>query len=161
MILTIHIAFGFLALIAGAWNLLAMKGTQRHRLVGWVYVGSMVGLLLTSFGIFEVFGGFGPFHAMSLVSGGALAFAIYFPLRRKRYEHWMVHHYMWITYSYVGLVMATGSHLFHYGPAGWSFWARAALYWGVPYVVGSALIFGRRDVILNRLRTRDPSEGSV
>jgi uncharacterized membrane protein len=161
MILTIHTLFGFLALIAGAWNLIAMKGTRRHRLVGWVYVGSMAGLLLTSFGIFELFGGFGPFHIMSLLAGGALALAIYFPLRRERYEHWIVHHYVWITYSYVGLVMATGSHLFDYGPAGWSFWSQAALYWGVPYVVGSALIFGRRDAILTRLRRRDATEGGV
>lgn len=159
MILSVHTLFGFVALVAGAWNLIATKGTRRHRLVGWVYVGAMTGLLITSFGIFEVFGSFGPFHILSLVSGGALAFAIYFPLRRARYTHWLVHHYMWITYSYVGLVMATGSHLFAYGPAGWPFWARAVLYWVLPYVVGSVLIYGRRGAILRRLRAADPAAG--
>ena len=161
MILTIHTLLGFIALIAGAWNLITTKGTRRHRLVGWVYVGSMTGLLLTSFGIVELFGGFGPFHVMSIVSGGALSIAIYFPLRRKRYKNWMVHHYMWIAYSYVGLVMATGSHLFEYGPTGWPSWARAGLYWGVPYVVGSALIFARRDRILGRLQADYSSEGAT
>jgi len=153
MLLTIHTVFGVLALITGAWNVIAMKGTRRHRAVGWIYVGSMAGLIATSFGIFEVYAGFGPFHVMSLVSGGALALAIYFPLRRDRHEHWMLHHYMWITYSYVGLVMATGSHLFAYGPPGWPSWARALLYWGAPYVIGSALIFGLRDAILSRMQT--------
>ena len=33
----------------------------------------MAGLIGTSFAIFELFGRFGPFHAMSLVSGGTLA----------------------------------------------------------------------------------------
>jgi uncharacterized membrane protein len=154
MILTIHTIFGVVALVAGAWNLVAMKGTRRHRVVGWVYAGSMTGLIVTSFAIFEVFDGFGPFHALSLVSGGTLAIAIYFPLQREHYEHWLLHHYYWIAYSYIGLVMATGSHLFEYGPPGWPFWALAVLYWVVPYVVGSALIFGRRDAIMERIRAR-------
>lgn len=159
--LTIHTLFGVAALIAGAWNLAAIKGTRRHRAVGWIYVGSMVGLLLTSFAIFELFGGFGPYHVMSLVSGGALALAVYFPLRRERYQRWMIHHYMWVGYSYVGLVMATGSHLFEYGPPGWPSWARAVLYWVVPYVVGSVLIIGQRDKIIGRVKSRGPVPAAV
>ena len=38
--LTIHMAFGGVALLAG---------TRRHRAVGWVYVAAMAGLVLTSF----------------------------------------------------------------------------------------------------------------
>ena len=158
MVLTVHTLFGVVALISGAWNLAAMKGTKRHRAVGWVYAGSMTGLILTSFGIFELFGGFGPFHVLSLVSGGTLAIALYFPLRRGHHEGWMVHHYFWIAYSYVGLIMATGSHLFEYGPPGWPFWGRAVLYWGIPYVVGSALIFGQRDKVLSEIRERSSTE---
>jgi uncharacterized membrane protein len=150
MLLTVHTALGIIALASGAWNLSATKGTARHRFVGWVYAGSMFGLIGTSFGIFELFAGFGPFHVMSIVSGGTLALALYFPLQRAHYEHWFEHHYMWITWSYVGLVMATGSHLFQYGPPGWPFWARAALYWGLPCGAGAALIFGRRNEMLRR-----------
>ena len=150
MIEPLHTALGVIALASGAWNLLTRKGTARHRLVGWVYAGSMTGLIATSFAIFELFGGFGPFHAMSLVSGGTLALALYFPLRRDHYDHWFEHHYMWITWSYVGLVMATGSHLFALGPPGWPFWARALLYWGLPCAVGAALIFGWRGRMLAR-----------
>jgi uncharacterized membrane protein len=73
MIEPLHTALGVVALASGAWNLLARKGTPRHRLVGWIYAGSMAGLIGTSFAIFELFGRFGPFHAMSLVSGGTLA----------------------------------------------------------------------------------------
>ena len=158
MMLTVHTLFGVVALIAGAWNLTTTKGTRRHRLVGWTYVGSMVGLILTSFAIFELFGGFGPFHALSLVSGATLALAVYFPLRRAHHPGWMEHHYFWIAYSYVGLVMATGSHLFAYGPPGWPGWARALLYWGAPFIIGSALIFGQRTRVLRQLGAADPSE---
>ena len=151
MIIAIHTAFGVVALVAGAWNLAARKGTRRHRRVGWVYVASMAGLLLTSFFIFELFGGFGPFHAMSLLSGGTLAIALYYPLRREKHAGWVEAHYFWIAYSYVGLVMATGSHLFDYLPE-WSFWTRAALFWGLPYAVGSALIFGWKARTLERAK---------
>ena len=160
MVLAVHTALGVIALVSGAWNLLARKGTGRHRVVGWVYAGAMAGLVGTSFSIFELFGGFGPFHAMSIVSGGTLALALYFPLRRGRYENWLEHHYMWITWSYVGLVMATGSHLFAYGPPGWPPWARAALYWGVPCVAGATLIFGWRATLLNRFSSGTPREGT-
>jgi hypothetical protein len=54
--------------------------------------------------------------------------------------------------------MATGSHLFAYGPPGWPFWARAMLYWVAPYGVGSALIFARRDAIISRLQASGSSE---
>ena len=49
MIIIIHTAFGLIALITGAWSLLAKKGTRRHRLVGWSYTGSMIALIITSF----------------------------------------------------------------------------------------------------------------
>jgi uncharacterized membrane protein len=157
MLLAIHTAFGIVALVSGAWNLLARKGDRRHRAVGYVYAGSMTGLVLTSFGIFEVFSGFGPFHALSLVSGGTLALAMYFPLRRDRHDGWLEHHYMWITYSYVGLVMATGSHLFEVVPS-LPGWAGALLFWVLPYVVGSALIFARKQALLDRMRTENSAQ---
>ncbi len=155
MINTIHTLFGVVALIAGAWNLATMKGTRRHRVVGWVYAGSMAGLILTSFAIVELFGTFDPFHALSIVSGGTLALALYFPLRRAHHPGWMIHHYFWISYSYMGLVMATGSHLFAYGPPGWPTWARALLYWGAPFLIGTALIVGFQDRVWTPLGALD------
>lgn len=152
MILPIHIAAGVVALVSGAWNLLTRKGTRRHRRIGWIYAVSMGILIATSFGILELYGGFGPFHVMSAVSGLTLAFAMYYPLRRTRYPNWLEHHYFWITYSYVGLLMATGSHLFEYGPPGWPDWARVLLYWGLPLAAGVLLIYGNRHRTLGRFQ---------
>ena len=98
---------------------------------------------------------------MSLVSGATLALALYFPVRRAHHDHWFEHHYMWITWSYVGLVMATGSHLFAYGPPGCPFWARAALYWGLPCVGGGALIFRWRAEMLRRFAPQTAGESGA
>lgn len=153
MLLEFHTATGYAALAAGAWNLLTTKGTRRHRAIGAIYVASMTLLLVTSLFIFELFAGFGPFHAMTILSGVSLAIAIYFPLRRHRHPNWVGHHYYWIGYSYIGLVMATGSHLFALLP-GWPFWARAALLWGLPYVIGSLLLFAMASRMMARYADR-------
>lgn len=148
--ISFHTILGVIALVSGAFNLATVKGTKRHRLVGWIYAGSMGALILTSFAIFDLFGGFGPFHIMSIISGVTIALAIYFPLQRHKYKNWLEHHYMWITWSYVGLVMATGSHLFEYGPPGWSSSARAILYWGMPCLIGAILIYWNKKRLLKQ-----------
>lgn len=38
---------------------------------------------------------------------------------------------------------------------------RAVLYWVIPYIVGSALIFGRRDTILGEVQERSSTEGAA
>lgn len=154
MIESVHTILAVVAIVAGAWNFMQPKGTRPHRRVGWVYAGSMVGMLATSFFIFDLFGGFGVFHVMALFSAATLALALYFPLRRHRHPGWLVHHYYWMSYSYVGLVMAGGSHLFGLVP-GVPWMLRAFLFWGVPYLVGSALISRRRAAIL------EPLQGSL
>lgn len=151
MIIAIHTLFGLCALVAGGWNLLATKGTRRHRLVGWVYTGAMASLIVTSFAIYNTYGRFGAFHVLSLVSGGTLAMALYYPLCRRSDPNWVESHYVWIGYSYIGLLMATGSHFFQYVPT-WPTAVQMMVFWGIPYGVGSALLFGQKRRILARLQ---------
>lgn len=153
--LTFHTILGFIALGSGAWNLITKKGTNQHRMMGSIYVGSMILLIVSSFWIFELFDGFGPYHAMSLISGATVILAIYFPLRRHKHKNWLEHHYMWISWSYVGLVMATGSHLFEYGPAGWPYWSLILLYWGLPCFIGAILIYGNRKRLLTQFSSTE------
>lgn len=63
------------------------------------------------------------------MSGATLTMALYFPLCRHRYAGWLEHHYFWISYSYVGLVIATGSHLFEAVPQ-LHYALRMLLFWG-------------------------------
>jgi uncharacterized membrane protein len=150
VVIALHTAVGVVALLSGAANLLARKGTRRHRRVGRLYTLAMYVLVLSSFGITQIFDGFGAFHVLAVVSGITLTIALYFPLRRHRHPSWLDQHYFWIGYSYVGLVMATGSHLFEVFPR-LPFALGAMLFWGVPYVVGSAIIFKRRRSAIARL----------
>ncbi len=154
VIITIHTLFGLGALLAGAWNLLATKGTRRHRLVGWTYVGAMAGLVLTSFAIYDNYGRFGAFHVLSLVSGATLAMAMSYPLFRRNDPSWMESHYVWIGYSYIGLWMAIGSHFLQYVPT-WPTAIQLLVFWGLPLGIGSALLFGQKRRTLARLQRPD------
>jgi uncharacterized membrane protein len=70
-----HLAAALLALGLGAWNLLAAKGTARHRWVGRAWVGLMLVVALSSFGITGLSAGvlgpgwlgwFSPIHLLSV-----------------------------------------------------------------------------------------------
>jgi uncharacterized membrane protein len=147
----IHTLFSVAALLAGAYVFFTRKGTTRHKLAGRIYVVSMLFLLVTSFFIFDLFGGFGPFHVLSIVSVVTLALGMFFPLFARKNRGWLIQHYMWMSYSYVGLVMAGGSHLFELVPA-WPGWVKISLFWGLPYMVGSFLIFRNRKRILQDVK---------
>jgi uncharacterized membrane protein len=150
MILAMHTLAGMVALVTGAMNLLSRKGTPRHRLVGRLYAATMYLLIGTSFFIYEVFGSFGAYHVLAIVSGVTLTLGLYFPLRRRHDPGWLEHHYFWMGFAYIGLVMATGSHFFAYVPH-WPFWAAALLFWGLPFVVGTLLIYQQRRRVLARV----------
>lgn len=160
-----HTACGFVALIAGGIVVFMQKGTRRHRQAGWVYVVSMALLCSTSFFIYELFGRFGAFHAAALVSSVSVLGGILAPLSRRWIgENWMEAHYKFMLWSYVGLVMATGSHFFEpIGPLflkhtplgrGGSLLATAIVCWGLPAAVGSYFIYGRKKEIKARARKR-------
>lgn len=139
MILIIHTAFSVLAVLAGAIFLLP-KGTSKHKQLGYTYVISMLVCLVTSFRLFNMWGSFGVYHALSIVSFVTLLIALYFPMKGRHKKDWVENHLLWMGYSYVGLIMAAGSHLFSVFPE-WPVWLRMSLFWGLPYVVGSIIIF--------------------
>ncbi len=149
----VHTIFSAAALISGAMVLSSRKATRRHRKVGYVYVVSMLGSLLTSFFIFDLFGTWGAYHWLAIVSLVTLCLGMYFPLFARNFKGWAVQHYMWMSYSYVGLVMAGGSHLFQY-TTHWPSWLSISLYWALPYVVGTFLIFRNRKKILADVKDR-------
>ncbi len=143
MISIIHTLFSVLALMSGALIFLTKKGTKQHKRTGYLYSISMALLLVTSFGLYSLWGSFGVYHALSIVSLLTLAIALYFPLAGRRKKNWVEYHLLWMGYSYVGLIMAAGSHLFSIFP-GWPNWFRIVLFWIFPYLIGTLLIFKNR-----------------
>ena len=108
----VHTALGTVALAAGAVVLLRPKGGRRHRVLGRVYVAAMVALCVLSFGLGDstpFFRGWGPFHVAACVSLVTVTAGFVTAWRRR--EGWLGAHYMWMAWSYIGLVMATGGHV--------------------------------------------------
>lgn len=108
----LHTALGVTALATGAAVLARRKGDRLHRRLGWVYAGSLLSLCALSFGLrasTPFFQGLGPFHAAAVVSFVTTALGVW--AVRARPAAWLQHHYMWMGWSYIGLVMATGGHL--------------------------------------------------
>jgi uncharacterized membrane protein len=133
----LHGLVATLALLTGTCITLARKGTRFHKRIGYVYTISMLITIFSSFGIYDLFGGFGVYHVMSLVSLISILLGMYFPLFKRSNPYWVIHHYYWMVYSFIGLVMALGSHLMGHFPDTWGFWLRGFVAWGLPYIVGT------------------------
>ena len=111
MISTLHLSAGVIALALGLLVVLSTKGTKRHKTLGYAYTLAMVILNLTSFGIYGLFDGWGAFHYMALFSLATLLAGLIPAWGPRQEKSWIVWHNKMMSYSYVGLVMATGSHI--------------------------------------------------
>jgi uncharacterized membrane protein len=107
----IHVATGLVALASGAIVFFNNKGTQFHRRMGYVYVISMVALNGTALMIYRLFGRFGPFHVLALLSLLTIAVGFWPAYRKKPAATWMKKHFRWMCGSYVGLAAATASEI--------------------------------------------------
>lgn len=99
----LHIAFALLALLAGSYILWAPKGTARHRLIGYVYVGSMLVVLTTAFGIYHLFGRWGIVHWGAVACCLALTWGMAAVWFRTYLRDWLRWHYFGLSASVAGL----------------------------------------------------------
>jgi uncharacterized membrane protein len=100
----IHVALSLAALGVGAAIFALPQGTQRHRMLGYAYLAAMLGVNGSALMMHRFTGGWGPFHVFAVVSLVSLSLAIAPVLRRPK--GWLIHHYYWTCWSYVGLVAA-------------------------------------------------------
>ena len=128
----IHTVVAVVAMVSGGWVLVQRKGGRLHKKIGYIYVGSMLLMIFTAFGIYRLFGGFGMFHFLALVSFFTLLGGMYPAL--KRGPDWLAQHYKLMSWSVAGLYAA--------------FVAEVAVrffppnYFGLIVAVGSALVIG-------------------
>ncbi len=106
-----HTIIAFLALALGAIVLRRPKGGRWHRSLGHLYVNAMVALNVTGLLITDLFGGFGPFHWMALVSLIVLMMGMLAVLLRRPVGSWRAVHSGYMAGSYVGLVAAAGAEV--------------------------------------------------
>ncbi len=106
----IHLLASLLALLFGTLVLAKRKGTRWHMKAGYLYVISMIVLLVSSFMLYNLFGRFGVFHYASILSSITLIMGM-FPVIKK-VENWVVHHFSWMYWSIIGLYAAFLSEVF-------------------------------------------------
>jgi hypothetical protein len=99
----IHFIAGILALITGTTTLILKKGTKLHIRIGYVYVVSMIILLVTSFMIYRLFNGFGIFHYASIVSSISVVLGILPPILLRYKSYWARLHFTAMYWSVIGL----------------------------------------------------------
>ncbi len=123
----IHLASAFAAIVVGAIVLLVRpKGARLHRQLGWLYVLAMLTVNITALLIYRLFGGFGPFHAMAIVSLVGVLMGTVTARRARRSRETrrtdvrpglVEAHYLWMTWAYVGLIAAFASETITRYPA--------------------------------------------
>ncbi|MGI4862753.1 MAG: hypothetical protein ACRYFZ_02445 [Janthinobacterium lividum] len=120
----VHMLAVSLALATGTTTLLRAKGTAWHRRLGWLYVGSMGGVLLTAFRIYFLFGHFGIVHWGAVGSLLALGLGVGAAMCRPVLGAWLRWHYIGmgasITGLYAALVVESTYRLF---PAAYFWWS--------------------------------------
>lgn len=149
MIGQIHLWAAAAALITGGVVVLLPKGVGHHKLIGRLYFFSMVVTLTTAMSIYDLFGGFGPFHVAAIISSASIIGGIIPAWRRKRAKHWFVSHAMWMSWSYIGLCAAAVSEIstrylnLSMGPT-------VAIATSVVVLIGYVVVRVRMRVILSR-----------
>ena len=70
LVIQFHAVVAMLALILGTLQLLLRKGTQRHKIVGYIWVSLMLAIAVSSFFIHQIrlVGPFSPIHLLSILT---------------------------------------------------------------------------------------------
>lgn len=124
----IHLISGIIALILGGLIIILKKGTKIHKQVGYVYVISMIILIITSFFIYRLFGKFGIFHYLSLLSTFSLLAGMLPMYKKVKTPKDYETHFKRMYWSVVGLYAAFAAESFSRIPKFGGFWTAVA--WG-------------------------------
>jgi uncharacterized membrane protein len=84
-------------------------GTERHRVVGLLYVLSLCRVNVTALTVYRVFGRFGVFHALAVINLAILLVGFGAAFLKRPRGTWLVYHYYFMGWSYVGLCAAAGA----------------------------------------------------
>ena len=112
----IHTILALFAIGVGCLQLLRRKGDTAHRAVGYAYV---YGLLIADGAamlVFQFTGKLNILHFGVLTNLVCISLGMWPVLRIPRRPNWRLSHYMWISWSYVGVLAATGTEIVVRGP---------------------------------------------
>jgi uncharacterized membrane protein len=122
----IHLISGVVALISGGLVIVLKKGTLIHKRIGYIYVISMAILIISSFGIYRLFGKFGLFHYLSIISSFSLIAGMIPMFKKTRTPKDYETHFKRMYWSVVGLFAAFAAESFVRVPKFGGFWNAVA-----------------------------------
>jgi uncharacterized membrane protein len=105
-----HGVLGLAAVLLGLVVVLGRKGGRTHRRIGYAYVAVMVLMNVTALLIYDLFGRFGPFHWLALVSL-VTTLAGFVPAWLRRPAGWLDIHARCMSWSYAGVVAAFAAEI--------------------------------------------------
>lgn len=106
-----HVIMALFAMLAGTIVVVIKKGTPLHRFLGYFYFFSMLAMNGSSFFLFGLFGGVGPFHFAALFSLATLMAGIIPVLVKRPTGAWLRMHGSFMYFSVVGLYAAFFSEI--------------------------------------------------
>lgn len=107
----IHTILSTVGILVGAEQFIRTRRDRLHRRLGYVYVFAMLiadGAILS---VYRFNGHFNVFHVGAIVNVVMIALAIRPMLATPRPRQWRIKHYMFIAWSYVGLLAAALTEL--------------------------------------------------
>ena len=102
----IHTVFSCIGILVGAEQVIRTRRDRLHRWLGYVYVVCMVVGDLAILTVFRFNGRFNVFHVGAIANLLCIFMALRPMLAMPRPPQWKLTHYMWICWSYVGLLAA-------------------------------------------------------
>lgn len=102
----VHTVLASVGILVGAEQLIRTRRDWWHRQLGYVYVASMVVADLSILSVYRFNGRFNAFHVGAIVNLLCLWMALHPMLASPRPLQWRLKHYMWVSWSYVGLLAA-------------------------------------------------------
>jgi len=138
----IHTLFAVAAMISGGVVVGLNKGTATHKNVGYIYFASMVILNVTALFTHALYE-FGPFHWLAIGSLIGVLIGMAIPVFFRHLKSWLLWHYYFMLWSYVGLIAAFFAETIVRVPAlnaSTNFWQLVVIASVATYIIGGFLI---------------------
>jgi uncharacterized membrane protein len=112
LVIAVHAFAAMAAFALGLVQLVAPKGTLPHRMLGWIWAGLMLAVVLSSFGIHTIrsLGPFSPIHALSLFTLAMLPLALLQARRHRAAQHGLA-----MVLLFTGALVIAGAFTFYPG----------------------------------------------
>lgn len=107
LLIAVHAAAASYALLFGAVNLLRRKGDRAHRILGRIWVIAMYAVVLTSFGVRTIDGGFNLLRGLSALTFCTLTVGLWAAVNGNVRAHrgFMVGSYFGLVGAFIGVVI--------------------------------------------------------